>query len=341
MSSNYGSYVPSVYVAQVNSVLQAAQRFGADRNEILRVARIEQSWLRSPEDRVPLQRLFDACRAAELLTGQSDIGVYAGRIQYVDGTNLQLYMATICESFRDYLNLVPSILKLQGDTGEVAIRRVGEHIRLDWKPLDSASSAERYLTDMVLTSSMYIVNAICIDPIPVRKACFSYPRPENTSLLEQIFDATLEFDAHGSALFFDRHALNSPMIKLAREQHGLPSEQLRDLFGDDGERDPFLLKVRQCIARLLPTEQLSVDHLARDLGMSRRTLQRRLTDRGTNFIQVVSELRSDMSQRYLMDSRLGITEIAFMMGYADQASFSTAFRGWHSMSPSEFRKQLD
>jgi len=48
-----------------------------------------------------------------------------------------------------------------------------------------------------------------------------------------------------------------------------------------------------------------------------------------------------MSQRYLMDSRLGITEIAFMMGYADQASFSTAFRGWHGMSPSEFRKKLD
>ena len=91
--------------------------------------------------------------------------------------------------------------------------------------------------------------------------------------------------------------------------------------------------------RALPTDELSIDTLAKGLGVSRRTLQRRLTERGTHYMEVLADLRSDLSIRYLADERLGITEIAFMLGYSDQASFSTAFKSWHGMSPSDFRKQ--
>ena len=54
-------------------------------------------------------------------------------------------------------------------------------------------------------------------------------------------------------------------------------------------------------------------------------------------MQVLAEVRAELAVRYLADNRLGITEIAFLLGYSDLASFSTAFRGWYRMSPTEYR----
>jgi AraC-like DNA-binding protein len=329
----------TVYVAQINAVIQVAERFGVDRTSLLHACQIDAEWLRHPEDRLPVKRFFDVYKLAVERSGRPDLGLYVGRVMYVDGTNLQLYMSTICSTFREYLNLVPSILKMQGDIGEVVIKPADEYIRLEWHPLQRGTAVERYLSDAILTSSMHIVNAICVDPISVKRACFSYPTPNDTQMLEQTFAAPLSFSAVVSCLYLDRAALDAPMIKLARERHGLHSGQLKDLFTDDNNRDPFKARVRQAMLRALPTDELSIDSLAKGMGVSRRTLQRRLTERGTHYMEVLAELRSDLSTRYLADERLGITEIAFMLGYSDQASFSTAFKSWHGMSPSDFRKQ--
>ena len=91
------------------------------------------------------------------------------------------------------------------------------------------------------------------------------------------------------------------------------------------------------MVRLLPEGELGIDAVAAELNISRRTLQRRLADRDTQFLQVVQDVRKALAQRYLGDKRLAITEIAFLLGYADQGSFSSAFKNWYGQSPSEYR----
>ena len=68
-------------------------------------------------------------------------------------------------------------------------------------------------------------------------------------------------------------------------------------------------------------------------------MQRRLSERGTQFSQILQDVRLHLAERYLSDKRLTIAEIAFLLGYADQGSFSSAFKSWHGVSPSEFRVQ--
>ena len=61
--------------------------------------------------------------------------------------------------------------------------------------------------------------------------------------------------------------------------------------------------------------------------------------KGSNFLNVLQEVRSRVALRYLADDRLGITEIAFLLGYADQGSFSSAFKSWHGVSPRDYRQK--
>jgi AraC-like DNA-binding protein len=89
----------------------------------------------------------------------------------------------------------------------------------------------------------------------------------------------------------------------------------------------------------LPEGEVTIDKLASKLNISRRTLQRRLSERDTSFLNILQEVRSKVALRYLSDKRLGITEIAFLLGYGDQGSFSSAFKSWHGVSPRNYRRK--
>jgi AraC-like DNA-binding protein len=101
----------------------------------------------------------------------------------------------------------------------------------------------------------------------------------------------------------------------------------------------LLFSLKQSIAQYLPEGDVTIDKLASKLNVSRRTLQRRLSERNTSFLNVLQEVRSQVALRYLADDRLAITEIAFLLGYADQGSFSSAFKGWHGVSPRDYRRK--
>ena len=73
--------------------------------------------------------------------------------------------------------------------------------------------------------------------------------------------------------------------------------------------------------------------------MSGRTLRRRLADEGTSYHAIADEVRHGLAVAYLGDARISVTEIAFLLGFADAAAFNKAFRRWAGASPTEVRKR--
>lgn len=329
----------TVFAAPINALVQAAEQLGASRKEILQTAGIDEHRLVQVDQRFPVEQLFRLYDCAVAASGEADLAVFAGRISYINGLNLQLYMSTICNTFREYLNLMPSVLKFTGDIGEVKIRRVDELIRLEWRPLEPASQSQRYLSDTFLTMSSAIVNSLCVRPIIAIRADFTYSEPADTGLLCEIFGDDLRFDQPVSCLYYDRACLSYPITHLDQQLNPGQTDPLLRWFEDRQGEDVFLTALRRSIVRLLPVGNMSIDTVAAELNVSRRTLQRRLSDRDTQFLQVLQEIRTDLALRYLGDERLGITEIAFLLGYADQGSFSSAFKSWHGKSPRDYRQR--
>ena len=81
----------------------------------------------------------------------------------------------------------------------------------------------------------------------------------------------------------------------------------------------------------------SIADAARKLGMSDRTLQRRLAEYGLTFSGLLQQFRKELAVSYLRDRNLSITDVALMLGYSKVSTFSTVFQKWEGMSPSEFR----
>jgi AraC-like DNA-binding protein len=101
----------------------------------------------------------------------------------------------------------------------------------------------------------------------------------------------------------------------------------------------FRVAVENAIAPLLPHGRAKADEIARQLGMSLRTLERRLESEGLTFAGILSELRADLAKRYLREEDLPISKIAWLLGYHDVSAFTHAFKRWTGKTPKEARSQ--
>lgn len=103
----------------------------------------------------------------------------------------------------------------------------------------------------------------------------------------------------------------------------------------------FSARVRSALIEMLPAGASDADTCARKLGVSRRTLQRRLTDEGTTFQAQLNHTRELLAKHYLGNSAMRSDEIAYLLGYAELNSFLRAFSAWTGTSPSEYRSRMN
>src|SRR5262245_13215623 len=106
------------------------------------------------------------------------------------------------------------------------------------------------------------------------------------------------------------------------------------------EREAFRLGdvVQQIVTRLLRDGYPDVHSVAKMLGLSARTLQRRLSEERVTYARVVARSRSDVAQRMLEDPACKVIEVALDLGYSDQAHFARAFTRWTGLAPREFQR---
>ena len=109
---------------------------------------------------------------------------------------------------------------------------------------------------------------------------------------------------------------------------------------DDSCGQSFVDLVYANVLELLPSGVVTSDRLARHLSISKRTLERRLSNQGSGFTQIVRDCRLQMSDHYLRQTRLPLTEIGFLLGYRDSNSFYRAFKSWHGQTAQEVRRQV-
>jgi len=100
------------------------------------------------------------------------------------------------------------------------------------------------------------------------------------------------------------------------------------------------LSVENAIVPLLPHGKARLEEIARRLGVSERTLARRLSAEGVSFNGVLGELRFDLAKRYIREPDLSISEIAWLLGYQEVSAFTHAFKRWTGKTPREMRSEM-
>jgi AraC-like DNA-binding protein len=124
------------------------------------------------------------------------------------------------------------------------------------------------------------------------------------------------------------------------QQHAERLLQERNDARDNArERHGIVAEVRACVIRNLANDRVRLAGIAAELGLSPRTLQRKLADAGASFQQVLDAARYALAQDYLRQRGLSLADIAFLLGYQEQSAFTHAFREWSGTNPGAWRER--
>ena len=170
-------------------------------------------------------------------------------------------------------------------------------------------------------------------------ADFSYPEPAWGHIYRRYFKCPVRFNQPRTCLR-GAPALASYELPLANRLMAMSAE--KTLFENIPTRAMRLLPLR--LRRLLVRYYgafPSLENAATELGMSGRTLRRKLAEDGTTYQQELDRVREKLTREYFARGGESVTEIALALGFADSSAFAKAFRRWTGMSPSEFIAQRD
>ncbi len=153
---------------------------------------------------------------------------------------------------------------------------------------------------------------------------------------EDFYGCRVAFDKPDISIIFDRAVLDVE-LPLGSDELAHLNDRIVRAYLERLDRTDFVNRVRSVVIEALPSGRATKSAVARRLGVSARTLQARLGDRGTSFIELTDAMRQALARAYLDDASISIGEIAYLIGFSDTSNFTRAFKRWTGVSPSNHR----
>lgn len=141
-------------------------------------------------------------------------------------------------------------------------------------------------------------------------------------------------------LVFSARDANSPFITENHSMWSFFEPGLRKRLNDLDENISLAHRIEDLLFELLPSDLSSIEEVASRLGLSKRTLQRRLNSENTSFQDVLNGTREKLAHHYLKNSLISCEEISFLLGYEDPNSFIRAYKSWSGNPPGNARIAL-
>lgn len=326
----------SEFVPVPSVVLDRLTSLGVDVDRVLRHAGIAQSRFQAARAKLTVHEFFAFWRALEEVGGSRDLGLRIGTRVEPHQRDVASLAAIHSDTLGDALAKFARYKRaVCGE--EVSVDTVhGEaRIRFHWVHVEDALPLMLVDTTFasLVTMAAHGIGAP-VTPIRVELA----RRRADERMLHAAFRCPILFDAAVDQLVLDAALLARPLVTRNADVVAILTPALESALAEAAPRS-LTDDVRAVLLRRMTGERPSVDKIARELGMSPRTLQRRLGELATSYQALLDDARRDASRRLLASTDLDAGEIAFLLGFEEINSFSRAFHGWEGATPMRWRAE--
>ncbi|WP_062378450.1 AraC family transcriptional regulator [Demequina pelophila] len=290
---------------------------------------------RAAQERVPADQYYDLLERATLPDDHGLPYRYGERLHADDLSALGLGLKT-AETLRDSLRRLVRYIVLLSDTLEYALLDLPDGGATLTLSRPAHRRGARLANECAFAAVMKALSEAAGSRVVPREVAFRHPRPASITEAHSYFGCPVAFGAERNALVFGASTL-ATRGRLADQ--GLSSfllAHLEELRAGEGERS-LVESVHATVTDLLPDGPPSKAVIARRLGLSERTLHRRLAEEGETYQAITARARREGAEALLADARHSLAEVAFLTGFSDQSAFHRAFKGWTGRTPAEFR----
>jgi AraC-like DNA-binding protein len=221
---------------------------------------------------------------------------------------------------------------------EIRVHRKAQETSVEFFFIEAKEAQPDIMVDLGLSWILCVARRGSDDEIkPLR---LELTRPvKHRGLLEKHFGCRVRFNADRDALIFRSSDLDRPFVTQNEELLAIIGTHLDSELKAGNAGVDVCQQVKDTLNRSLAGKRPTLHDVAHELGLSARTLQRRLTDAGFTFQQLVEETRRELARHYLKQRAMELPEVAFLLGFEDVNSFFRAFQSWEKTSPGEWRSR--
>jgi AraC-like DNA-binding protein len=164
-----------------------------------------------------------------------------------------------------------------------------------------------------------------------------YPEPAHSALYYEVFGEDVHFDCARGRILFHRNLLDTPLPSSNPVLRNLYEAECARLLADLEEENSVAEQTLRLL-RKLEGQYPQMPQIAKMLNLSPRTYRRRLDEEQLSFQKLLDQVRGEHATRYLQNTRLPLSSIAYMIGFSDASNFRRAYLKWTGMSPGEVRR---
>ena len=312
---------------------------GLDAVGIARDAGVDLAAIPAPGERIELDKIDAILRVAIPLIRDPAFGLRAAHCWHPSELGVLGYAWLSSSTLRTGLERAVRYSRLVGERGitEIEDTRQGLKVRF-W--------AKRGNPAVVPVAAVFVDMAIALllDMCRMNAGASLRPvaatlrrrKPDPAEAYERFFGCPVQFGVEENTFVLSAKDADRPLPsanrQLAAVFDGMLTQELARL-----DKSDVVSRARAAVLEHLSSGEGTEEDAAKQLHMSPRTLQRKLAEAKTTYLQLVDDTRKDLALRYIEDPRRSVTDITFSLGFSQPSAFTRAFKRWTGLSPSDYR----
>ncbi len=313
-------------------LLDYAEQQGLDRGRLIRHADLPADIGENPDSRIRTKSMMKLWRGVSAALDDPALGLHVGgsiRARQIGLVGYAIYHSrdgrTALQRFARYLRILSEAVRFRVESRP-------DSVIITWS-IHPALAAIRHPVEAGV--ALIVALGRDITGVDIKPLAVDLPgtRPDDPSEYRAYFGGPVRFGRPVAAVTLSREQANLPTREPDATLVGYLDELAAiNLNPLEDHAETMVDAVRRTLWSMLPGGRPDLWRTAEELGVSVRTLQRRLGEEGTSFSKVLDDLRRDLSRELLTDRKLSVSEVAFMLGYSEPSAFQRAYRRWWGAS---------
>lgn len=311
-----------------------AEKQGIDRSVLLSASGISEAKLSDPDSRIATRSMTRLWQAVIDEIDDPFLGMHAARTVNVKQLGLVGYAMQHSANLGDAIQRLARYQRILSEAVRYQLSRSGEEFCLSWTTHPSLV-ALRFPVEASMTLLLRAARELTGEKIYPIRLEMPTAEPADLSEYRAEFACPMKFGSSTASLSFTAGQLALPTLASDETLVGYLEELAATTVAPfDAPKDSTSTAVRRTLWSLLPSGRPSVWHTAREMGVSVRTLQRRLGEEGSSYSAVLDGLRRDITEELLGEGDRSVADVSFLLGYSEPSAFHRAYRRWRKSSSS-------
>jgi len=310
---------------------------GATPDKVIAAAGLSAKLFSAPENTISFAQLTSLLRESVSATGCEYFGLMLGMTTLSNPLGLIGEVSRHCSNVGTAMAYFQQYFHLHDRIG-IATRSVeGQNGSIGYVLFHGSSAQADQIHDTAIAIGLSLMR-LWIGP-QWKPLAVTLPRrkPADVQPYRKAFGIVPQFESEYPALHFDAADFARPIAGADAVQFAMLSEKVETVASGHDLR--FSDQVSRMMRGLIALRRCSADDLASAFAMSRRHMNRKLMNEGTNYRIILAQAQRAMAERMLLRTDKSLVEISVALNYSDATAFSRAFRGWHGCAPSEWRSR--